>query len=68
MRGPLRLFVGDRAILKKPHACGANEWRILRVGCDIKAECVGCGRRIMLARREFERRVKRLIGREESEG
>lgn len=49
------------AVLKKPHACGVNEWRITRVGADIKAECIGCGRRIMLPRREFERRLKRLI-------
>lgn len=67
MRGPVRLFVGDVAILKKPHACGLNEWRITRVGSDIKAECRGCGRQIMLVRSEFERRLKRLVPRGEVE-
>ena len=33
---------------KKPHVCGSNEWKVVRTGADIKLECQGCGRIIML--------------------
>ena len=52
--------LGDRAIMKKPHACGANLWQIVRVGADIKIKCLRCGRVVMLDRLEFLRRVKRI--------
>lgn len=51
---------GDRAVMRKPHACGANEWEITRTGADIGLKCLGCGHRVMLARDKFERAVKSL--------
>ncbi len=53
--------LGDRVILKKPHACGENLWEIIRVGADVKLKCAACGRVIMLDRLEFLRRVKKLV-------
>lgn len=47
--------------MRKPHACGANEWRITRVGADIGVECEACGRRVMLPRDEFERRLAQVV-------
>jgi len=44
--------------LKKPHACGANEWEVLRLAADVKLRCAQCGRLVTLPRREFERRVR----------
>jgi hypothetical protein len=49
---------GDRAILRKPHPCGGTEWIVRRVGADIGLECSKCGRRVMLDREEFERRLR----------
>ncbi len=51
---------GDRAILRKAHPCGGTEWLVRRVGADIGLECLTCGRRVMLDREEFERRVRRI--------
>jgi hypothetical protein len=51
---------GDRVTLRKPHPCGGSEWTVMRVGADIGLQCATCGRRVMLEREEFERRVKRL--------
>ena len=31
--------VGDKIISKKSHACGSNEWQIVRTGADIKIKC-----------------------------
>ena len=53
--------LGDRVILKKPHACGENLWEIVRVGADIKLKCAACGRVVMLDRLEFLRRAKKLV-------
>ena len=53
--------LGDRVILKKPHACGENLWEIVRVGADVKLKCTACGRVVMLDRLEFLKRAKKLL-------
>jgi hypothetical protein len=53
MKGYVRLNVGDEAEMRKPHACGRNAWRILRKGTDVRIECLGCGRRLLLPREKF---------------
>lgn len=52
---------GDIARLKKPHACGCTDWRIDRVGMDMRLCCLGCGRELTLARREFNKRLKEKL-------
>jgi hypothetical protein len=54
----LELHVGDRLNLAKPHPCGGREWEVTRLGADIGLRCFGCGRRVMLERRELERRFR----------
>lgn len=56
---------GDFAIMRKPHACGSFEWEIIRLGADIGLKCLKCGRRVMLERAYFEKRVKQVKPREE---
>ena len=53
--------VGKVVRLAKPHPCGSLEWRVIRTGADIGLECAGCGRRVMLERRELERRFKGFV-------
>ena len=55
--------VDDVVHLKKAHPCGANEWRVARVGMDIMLECVGCGRKVRLVRYEFDRRFRGFVRR-----
>jgi len=52
------LQLNDILRLRKPHPCGSTEWIVVRLGADIGLECKGCGRRVMLTRRELSRRVK----------
>ena len=54
--------LNDLVIMKKPHACGTNEWKITRMGVDIKIKCVHCGREIMMDRMEFEKKLKKVLG------
>jgi len=57
----LELNAGDRLNLAKPHPCGSREWEVTRIGADIGLACAGCGRRVMLERRELERRFRGFI-------
>lgn len=54
----MRTFaVGERVTLRKAHPCGATTWVVDRVGADIGLACDGCGRRVLLERRELEARL-----------
>ena len=57
---PLDLRIDDVLTLKKPHACGANAWRIYRLGADIGLKCEQCGRTVMLPRTKLDRRVREI--------
>lgn len=61
---PMPIKVGDIATMRKPHPCGSLEWEVTRIGADIGIRCLECGRRVMLARDEFERRLKSLTSSE----
>ena len=50
--------VDDLVVLKKPHPCGGREWKVVRIGADIGLECLTCGHKIFLSRRELAGRIK----------
>ncbi len=60
---PLELFLHDIVRLRKPHPCGGYEWEIVRLGADIGMVCTTCQHRVLLPRREFEKRVKKFVRR-----
>lgn len=60
---PLDVRLGDVVRLRKPHPCGGYTWEVVRLGADIGLKCQTCGRRVLLPRRQFEKRVKTLISR-----
>jgi hypothetical protein len=53
----------DIVRLRKVHPCGSYEWRVVRLGADIGLKCQGCGRRVLLPRSVFERRLKAFVAR-----
>lgn len=53
--------LNDIVEMKKPHPCGANAWKIIRMGADIRIKCQGCGHSVLLPRREFTKKMKRVI-------
>ncbi len=53
--------VGQQVQMKKGHPCGANCWRIIRVGMDFRIKCEKCGRSVLIPRSRFERRVKAVL-------
>ncbi len=58
---PVDVKLGQRARLRKPHACGGYVWRVTRLGADIGLKCETCDRRILLSRRDFEKRLKQVL-------
>ncbi len=56
-----QLQLDDIVRLRKPHPCGGYEWRIVRLGADIGLQCLVCGRRVLLSRRELAHRLKKVI-------
>ena len=55
--------INDILELKKPHPCESKstKWKVLRLGADIKIECLGCGNRVMLTRFDLSKRIKKVI-------
>ncbi|OFI47961.1 hypothetical protein BG262_00180 [Floricoccus penangensis] len=60
--------LGDFVEMKKPHACTvkstgkkANRWEIIRLGADIKIECTNCNHIVMMNRRDFEKKLSKVL-------
>ncbi len=64
---PVRYSVGDIVKMKKTHPCGSQEWEITRTGIDFGLKCRGCGRFVMLPRVKFEKAVRGIVGKIDSE-
>ncbi len=52
--------IGDTVITRKTHACGGNQWEILRTGADYKIKCTTCGHVVMLTSEKFRKVVKNV--------
>jgi hypothetical protein len=61
--GPLPLYLDDVVSLRKPHPCGGDTWRIVRLGADIGLRCTTCEHRVLVARSSVERDIKRFVSR-----
>jgi hypothetical protein len=52
----------DIVEMKKDHPCHlSKQWRIIRMGADIRIKCLGCGHSVLMPRHEFEKKVKKII-------
>ena len=60
--------LNDIVEMKKQHPCKKSlHWQIIRMGVDIKIKCLGCGAVVMLERPYFEKRLKKIVEKAESE-
>lgn len=53
--------LNDIVEMKKQHPCGTNKWKIIRVGADVRIKCEGCQHSVMIPRREFEKKMKKVL-------
>lgn len=55
----------DIVQMKKPHPCGENRWKVIRLGADIRIKCLGCDHSVLMPRREFLKKMKKILERYE---
>lgn len=53
--------LNDVVEMKKQHPCGTNEWKIIRMGADIRIKCEGCQHSVLIPRREFAKKMKKIL-------
>ena len=53
--------LNDIVQMKKQHPCGENRWKIIRMGADIRIKCEGCGHSVMIPRKEFAKKIKKVL-------
>lgn len=59
-----KLNQGDILELKKPHPCGGARMKILRLGSDVKIECLTCAHQMTLDRIKLEKSIRRILAAE----
>jgi hypothetical protein len=63
----MKIKPGDVVRLRKKHPCGGDEWQVVRLSAGVGIKCLKCQRQVLLERETFERRVKALVSKTESE-
>ncbi len=53
--------LNDVVQMKKPHPCGENQWKIIRMGMDIRIKCEGCGHSVLVPRKKFNSKLKKVL-------
>ncbi len=57
----IRYKPGDIIELRKPHPCGSKQFKVLRVGSDMRVLCLGCGRDMNVDRIKLEKATKAVL-------
>ena len=52
---------GDVLLLKKPHPCGGNKFRAVRVGSQVRLICMTCDHDMTLDRIKLEKAIRQVI-------
>lgn len=56
--------LNDIIEMKKEHPCHkSKQWKIIRMGADIRIKCLGCGSSVLMPRVKFEKKLKRVVER-----
>lgn len=54
--------INDIVEMKKEHPCHKSKnWRIIRMGADIRIKCMGCGTSVLFPRVQFEKKLKKIV-------
>ena len=56
--------VGEKVLLKKQHPCGGKTWQIVRVGADVKLQCLTCGKYVNLTRDALKKGAQTMENKE----
>ena len=54
--------LNDIIEMKKEHPCHkSKQWKIIRMGADIRIKCLGCGSSVLMPRVKIEKKLKRVV-------
>jgi hypothetical protein len=67
MESKKNFSINDIVQMKKPHPCGENQWKIIRMGMDIRIKCEGCQHSVLIPRKQFEKKMKKVLIKHEEE-
>lgn len=59
--------INDIVEMKKQHPCGNTHFKVTRMGADIKIKCLECERTILMPRRDFIKRMKKIVEKHKGE-
>lgn len=64
MKEKIEYDLNDIVELKKEHPCHlSKQWKIIRMGADIRIKCLGCGTSVLMPRQKFEKSLKKVVER-----
>ena len=64
----IKLQPDDRIKLKKPHPCGGDVFRVVRVGAEVRVICETCGRDMTVERIKLEKAIRQVLSQAEQKG
>ena len=64
----IKFKVDDILELKKPHPCGSKQFKVLRVGSEIRIVCLGCARDMVIDRIKLEKATKKIDSKSTADG
>ena len=64
----IKLQPDDRVKLKKPHPCGGDVFRVVRVGAEVRVICETCGRDMTVERIKLEKAIRQVLSQAEQKG
>ncbi|MBW4439131.1 MAG: DUF951 domain-containing protein [Pleurocapsa minor GSE-CHR-MK-17-07R] len=64
---PRTVNTGDEVEMRKAHPCGSTRWKVFRTGADIGLQCLGCGKRMLMPRGEFNKHARQITPISETE-
>ncbi len=64
----IKFKIDDVLELKKPHPCGSKQFRVLRVGSEMRIACLGCGHDMVMDRIKLEKATKKILISKDSYG
>ena len=54
--------LNDIVEMKKEHPCHlSKQWKIIRMGADIRIKCLGCGTSVLMPRSKFDKKLKKVV-------
>lgn len=64
MKEKIEYDLNDIVELKKEHPCHlSKQWKIIRMGADIRIKCLGCRTSVLMPRQKFEKSLKKVVER-----